>query len=282
MSSSRRRPGQTARVSRLEWRPVGAQQRPDTLAVEEPLELRLQAAGKRQSLAVTMRTPGHDFELAAGFLLGEGIVGNRSQIRRVAYCTNRSEPQNYNLVQVELHGAWPDLSSVGRNFTLNSSCGVCGKAGLEQLELAGLQPLKASWQVAPELLASLATKLKPAQPMFNTTGGLHAAALLDREGQLLAVREDVGRHNALDKLLGWALLQNLLPLDHHLLLLSGRISYELVLKALRGGIGLVGAMGAPSSLAVELAQQFGLTLAGFLRPDRFNVYTHRGRLEGFD
>ena len=251
-------------------------ERPDALATEEPLEIRLVAAGNRQSVAVTMRTPGADFELAAGFLFGEGVIANRQQIRRITYCVDPDvDPtQRYNIVNVELRGAeLPDLAALERHFYTTSACGVCGKATLEALRLRGFPTMSGGPTVARDLLRDLPTRLAAAQGVFRATGGLHAAALFDASGQLLAVREDVGRHNALDKLVGWALLEGRLPLAEHIVLVSGRASYELVQKCLAAGVPILCAVSAPSSLAVAVAESFGMTLVGFLRGQRFNVYS---------
>jgi len=224
-----------------------------------------------------MRTPGHDFELAAGFLLSEGLVRRREEIRRIAYCTDPSEPQQYNIVNVELNAATlPDLAPLERHFYTTSACGVCGKASLENLQRRHA-PLDISWRVSSQVITQLPKQLRAQQTLFAQTGGLHAAALFDRAGRLLALREDVGRHNALDKLLGWALLENRLPLSEQMVLVSGRASYELVQKTLAAGAPVLCAISAPSSLAVELAQAFNLTLIGFLR-DSFNVYSGAERL----
>jgi len=253
----------------------------DQLATEEPLEIRLLASsqaepGLGKTLTVTMRTPGHDFELAAGFLLAEGLVNEREGIRRIAYCTDPGQPQQYNVVMVELNSQ-PDLAPLKRHFHTTSACGVCGKASLENLQ-RHYAPLDSSWKVSRSVIAQLPAQLRAQQTQFALTGGLHAAALFDRGGNLLALREDVGRHNALDKLLGWALLENRLPLSQHILLVSGRASYELAQKALAAGVPVLCAISAPSSLAVALAQAFNLTLIGFLR-ESFNVYSGAERLE---
>lgn len=276
-----RRPGRSQPTQRLIWQPNHTQRQQDILAVEEPLEIRLRAQGQTHPLVVTLRTPGHDFELAAGFLLSEGLVYQRREIGRMVYCVGSDGVQNYNTVRVELRGQLPALEGTARSFVANSACGVCGKASLEQLSLSGLTPLSPTFSLLPTTLSQLTQPFGQAQTLFAETGGLHAAALFDTQGSLRALREDVGRHNAVDKVLGWGWLQAE-PLSNHLLLLSGRIGYELVVKALRAGVGLVAAIGAPTSLAVEVAQAFGLTLVGFLRPDRFNVYTHPERLEGLE
>ena len=243
----------------------GAQvkRRSDMLATEEPLELRLLAGGERQNVAVTMRTPGADFELAAGFLYGEGILKSRDEILRISYCTEAE--QQYNTVNVALRGAMPEIGRLERHFTTTSACGVCGKASLESLELQACPLPDPTFTVTPGLITALPDKLRAAQGLFDATGGLHAAALFTKTGELLALREDVGRHNALDKLIGWALLEGLLPLSEHIVLLSGRASFELLQKSLMAGVPLVCAVSAPSSLAVSVAQAFNLTLLGFLR-----------------
>lgn len=255
--------------------------RGDHLATEEPLEIRLVVGGRRQTLAVTMRTPGADFELAAGFLYGEGVVREREQIRRITYCTasDVEEEQRYNIVNVELaRGVVPDLQPLERHFYTSSACGVCGKASLDALRVRGCEPVAAGPRIPAELLSELPGRLRGAQGLFQATGGLHAAALFDAGGRLLAVREDVGRHNAMDKLIGWALLQGRLPLDQHVVLVSGRASYELLQKALAARVPVLAAVSAPSSLAVAIARDFGMTLVGFLRGERFNVYAGLDRV----
>lgn len=255
-----------------------AQPHGDELASEEPLEIRLLATGQRRTLAVTLRTPGQDFELAAGFLLAEGVISGRDEIRRIAYCTDPGEAQQYNIVNVELRGeSLPDLERLERHFYTTSACGVCGKAGLEQLKLRGQCPLADASRIRAEVLPRLPQKLRRAQGLFERTGGLHAAALFDLEGNLLALREDVGRHNALDKLIGWALLEGKLPLEEKVVLVSGRASYELCQKVLAARGPILAAISAPSSLAVELARQFNLTLVGFLR-ESFNIYSAPERI----
>jgi FdhD protein len=255
----------------------------DVLAGEEPLEIRLlwQDGGglRRKSIAVTMRTPGNDFELAAGFLYGEGIIKAREDVVDLSYCTDEGEEQAFNIVNVTLRpGLAFDLDRLERNFYTTSSCGVCGKAALETLEVQGCEALPVRFQVAPQVICALPDKLRAAQQVFERTGGLHAAGLFDRDANLIALREDVGRHNAVDKLIGDELLAERLPLEDRLLLLSGRASFELVQKALMARIPLVAAVGAPSSLAADLAASFGMTLVGFLRGESFNVYSGVERL----
>ncbi|MCS7193854.1 MAG: formate dehydrogenase accessory sulfurtransferase FdhD [Meiothermus sp.] len=252
--------------------------RSDYLATEEPLEIRLVAqGGEVRTVAVTMRTPGHDFELAAGFLFAEGIVSHREEIRRISYCTPRGEAQQYNVVSVVLNAPrLPELAPFERHFYTHSACGVCGRASLEGLHRR-FRPLQGGPIVSAHLLPDLPHRLLARQALFGATGGLHAAALFDPEGVLLALREDVGRHNAVDKLLGWALLEGRLPLSECLLLVSGRASFELVQKALAGGVPILVALSAPSSLAVDLARAFHLTLVGFLRTG-FNLYAAPERI----
>ena len=256
-----------------------ARVRPDSLATEEPMEIRLISGDARQTVAVTMRTPGADFELAAGFLYGEGIVSSPGDIRRISYCVDVDAEQQYNIVNVELRGGRSyDLRPLERHFYTTSACGVCGKASLEQLELRGCPVIPPGPKVAPETIYALPVLLRQAQGLFDATGGLHAAALFDEEGELVALREDVGRHNATDKLVGWALLEGRLPLSDHLVMVSGRSSFEILQKGLTAGVPIVCAISAPSSLAVDVARQFGMTLIGFLRGNRFNVYSGHERV----
>ena len=277
------RPGSTGRLR--VWRVEGTQGalRTDSVATEEPLEIRLVAGPQRRTLAVTMRTPGADFELAAGFLYGEGMLANAYDLRRISYCVDPDvDPeQRYNIVNVELRAAQlPELTSLERHFFTSSACGVCGKAGLEALHVRGCSISSGAAWLTSSLVTSLPEKLRAAQSVFQTTGGLHAAALFDAAGELLALREDVGRHNAVDKLIGWAFLQGKLPLPDHIVLVSGRSSYEIMQKCLAAGVPVVCAVSAPSSLAVNLAQDFGMTLVGFLRGERFNIYSGRERFLG--
>jgi FdhD protein len=259
--------------------------RPDSLATEEPMEIRLLSGGARQTVAVTMRTPGADFELAAGFLYGEGIVKTPEDIAKISYCVDSDldAEQQYNIVNVELRaGREYDLRPLERHFYTSSACGVCGKASLEQLELRGCPIVPPGPEVSAQTVYSLPGKLREAQGLFDATGGLHAAALFDAKGELLTLREDVGRHNATDKLVGWALLEGRLPLADHVVLVSGRSSFEILQKCLTAGVPIVCAISAPSSLAVDVARQFGITLVGFLRGGKFNVYAgfERVRIEG--
>ena len=241
----------------------------DFVAVEEPLEIRI---GGR-NVAITMRTPGHDRELAAGFLFTEGILQSSPQIEEIV----GPEP---NVADVRIaQGVVLDLERLNRHFYMSSSCGVCGKASIESLENAGCPMLARDRPVVEAaVIHALPEVLRAQQAVFQRTGGLHAAALFDVAGRLVELREDVGRHNALDKLIGKSFLGGSLPLGEHILLLSGRVSFELVQKALMAGIAIIAAVGAPSSLAVEMALRFGLTLAGFVRGGRFNVYAGEWRL----
>src|ERR687889_1846338 len=256
-----------------------ARVRPDVLATEEPMEIRLVSGGSRQTVAVTMRTPGADFELATGFLYGEGIVSSPEDIRKISYCVDVDAEQQYNIVNVELRGGHSyDPRPLERHFYTTSACGVCGKASLEQLELRGCPVILPGPEVAPEIIYALPEKLREAQGLFDATGGLHAAALLDAEGELVALREDVGRHNATDKLIGWALLEGRLPLRDHIVMVSGRSSFEILQKSLAAGVPVVCAISAPSSLAVDVARRFDMTLVGFLRGGKFNVYAGADRI----
>ncbi|MGH2705724.1 MAG: formate dehydrogenase accessory sulfurtransferase FdhD [Actinomycetota bacterium] len=255
--------------------------RSDQLATEEPLEIRLSAGGTTRSLAVTMRTPGADFELAAGFLHNEGVLHGHDELAEIRYCLDSSvdETQRYNIVTVETRDTQlPDLAGLERHFSITSACGVCGKASLEALHLRGHAPLPSGPVVEPAVLHALPQKLRRAQRVFDATGGLHAAALFSSVGDLVALREDVGRHNALDKLIGWAFLERRLPLEGHIVVMSGRSSFEIVQKCLAAGVPVVAAVSAPSSLAVEVARAFGITLIGFLRGSRFNIYSGHERV----
>ena len=250
----------------------------DTLVAEEPLEIRL---GGRP-LTITMRTPGDDFELAAGFLVGEGVVTRAEEIRAIAYCAGATDDgvNTYNIVDVVLADgvAVPDLT-LERNFYTTSSCGLCGKASLDAVRMVARWSVREDpLRLDPAAIAALPDRLRAAQRVFERTGGLHAAGLFDADGDLLCVREDVGRHNAVDKLVGWALQRDLLPLTGATLLVSGRASFELAQKAVMAGIPAMAAVSAPSSLAVELAAETGLTLIGFLRGTTMNVYAGAERL----
>jgi FdhD protein len=255
--------------------------RSDYLATEEPLEIRLVGGGRTHTLAVTMRTPGSDFELAAGFLYGEGVIGGREEVARITYCTDPDiDPeQHFNIVNVELAGrVVPDLHSLERHFYTTSACGVCGKASLDALRVRGCPRVSSGPEVSSEVIYGLPDKLRGAQGVFRSTGGLHAAGLFSSAGELVCLREDVGRHNAVDKVVGWALMQGKLPLSDQILMVSGRSSFEIMQKALAAGVPVVCAVSAPSSLAVALAREFDMTLIGFLREQRFNIYADDERI----
>ena len=246
----------------------------DTLAAEEPLEIRIGGS----PLTVTMRTPGHDEELAAGFLWTEGIVDDPAQIAVLKpYMT--SAAGKWNGVEAELVNCEFDAAQLQRNFFAASSCGICGKASIDAIRQRGLRAPSSDFTFDAERLCSLPDQLRHAQTVFSSTGGLHAAALFDAEGNLVVLREDIGRHNAVDKVVGWALLRGLLPLSQHVMLVSGRGGFEIVQKALSAGLPILASVSAPSSLAVQLARELGLTLVGFLRGRRFVVYSEPSRLK---
>jgi FdhD protein len=249
------------------------QRREDLLAVEEPLEIRV---GQR-SLSVTMRTPGQDFELAAGFLFAEGIIISANQIRLAP----NSKNENPNILEIDLSPDAVIEPTMQREFIMTSACGVCGKPSLEALEANRCPPLPPSgMKIDPAIIHRLPDQLRRQQSLFEDTGGLHAAGLFDARGELQALREDVGRHNAVDKLIGHALLNGRVPLHDCVMLVSGRASFELVQKALMAGIHVLAAVGAPSSLAVATAQKCGMTLIGFVRNSRFNIYSGAGSITG--
>ena len=252
----------------------------DVLAVEEPLELRLMHRGVTHRVAVTMRTPGEDFEMVAGFLFCEGIIQKHGDVREIRYCID-SPQQLYNIVTVELRDEIDfDPTRLQRNFFTTSACGICGKVSLESLEMQGCVPLPLTQPVVPiSLIIGLDAELRRAQQVFSKTGGLHAAALFDLDGQLQGLHEDVGRHNALDKLIGSRFMAGQLPVSQQVLMLSGRTSFELMQKSLMAQIPIIVSVGAPSSLAVELAQNFNITLIGFLRGDSFNIYAGPERVK---
>lgn len=274
------RPGLTTSARVIAYDGDSSREIVDDLATEEPLEIRLVTGSKTRSVAVTMRTPGNDFELAAGFLVSEGIVTRRDEIAGISYCIDPAvdSQQRYNIVNVQLAASSaPPLERLERHFTMNSACGVCGKATIEALATRAKR-LDDPVRVTPAFIASLPEKMREAQRVFASTGGLHAAALFDARGTLVILREDVGRHNALDKIAGWGLLNDRLPFTGCVLLVSGRASYELVQKSIVAGIPVLCAVSAPSSLAVDLARGFGITLAGFVRGSRANVYTGTERI----
>ena len=261
------------------------QERKDVVAVEEPLEIRVEFTrdGVRSTVpvSITMRTPGNDFELAAGFLYGEGILQNRDEITEIDYCQG-DEAQTYNIVQVRLRPETEfDPDALDRNFYMTSSCGVCGKASLEAVEMGGCEPLpNEGLKVAADLFTRLPEILRAGQGLFDRTGGIHAAGRFDESGRLLSLKEDVGRHNAVDKVVGEAFLAGELPLGRTILAVSRRASFEIMQKAVVAGIPVVAAVGAPSSLAVELAHTFNMTLLGFTRAEGFNIYAGVERVAG--
>ena len=244
----------------------------DVVATEEPLEIRIEG----RSIAVVMRTPGHDEELAAGFLLTEGVVKRAEDLFEISVCPSRSDGKG-NVVDVLLSGIAVDWDSLTRHVFASSSCGLCGKATVDAV-FQSFPKVAGAWSIPSSVLRSLPDKLRAAQSTFDQTGGLHASGIFDLDGNLLVLREDVGRHNALDKVLGFALRESLLPLDRCVLMVSGRVSFEIMPKALAGGIPFLAAVSAPSSLAVQFAEQSGQTLVGFLRGDSMNVYAHGERL----
>jgi FdhD protein len=255
-----------------------ATRRPDSLAAEEPMELRV---GGR-ALAVTMRTPGHDVELAHGFLLTEGVITTAADVATARWCDSVDETgaNTYNVLDVALSpGVAPPEAGVERNFYTTSSCGVCGKASLDAVRLRSrFSPAEDPVRVADTTLYALPDALREAQRLFDSTGGLHAAGLFTADGTPLVVREDVGRHNAVDKVLGWALLDGRIPASGCVLMVSGRASFELVQKAVMAGVPVLAAVSAPSSLAVSLAVESGMTLVGFLRGQTMNVYAGAERI----
>lgn len=267
-------------ITRVRGGVLAKHQRRDVVIAEEPLEIRLVAESESRTLAVTMRTPGADFELAAGFLFSEGVIRAKTELSSITYCVERDldEEQRYNVVNVRLRAeTLPDLPSLERHFTVNSACGVCGKAHLDSIAQTAA-PITADWTLTPAQISAMGEGLRSTQTLFDQTGGLHAAALFHRSGDLLAAREDVGRHNAFDKLVGWALMNDRLPLSECAVMVSGRASFELLQKAAMAGIPVFCAVSAPSHLAVRVAHRQNITLIGFLRGADFNIYTGAGRI----
>jgi FdhD protein len=254
----------------------------DLLAAEEPLEILLRAGEEQKTIAITMRTPGNDYDLAAGFLHNEGIIHSKNDFSNMTYCVDGNQ-QEYNSLRVQLTtDSFPELHQLERHFFTNSACGVCGTTFLDDLSERNIPAIPMGPMVDASLITSLPDKLRASQDLFDTTGGLHAAALFDLDGNLLAVREDVGRHNALDKLIGWGLLNDQLPFHNKILMVSGRASYELLQKSFVAGVPIFCAVSAPSSLAVDVAQRFGITLIGFLRGNKFNIYTGVERIRALE
>jgi FdhD protein len=266
----------TTRHPVLHLAPDSARQRIEVLAVEEPLEIRLDGA----RFVVTMRTPGHDIDLVHGLLHAEGVIATAADIRTVRYCAGADDEgrNSYNVVDVALaETATPEVVGA-RSVMTSSACGICGTDSIEQLQRRSRYVLAPGAAVAQDLLAAAPDRLRERQRTFDQTGGLHAAGLIELDGTMICAREDVGRHNAVDKVVGWALREGRVPLTDAILVVSGRASYELTQKAVLAGIGLMVAVSAPSSLAVELADAAGLTLVGFVRGSAMNVYTHPGRV----
>ncbi len=258
----------------LRWHGGRTSERIEKLAVEEPLEIRL--AGRRFTL--TMRTPGHDEELAAGFLFAEGFIDDASELDEIRRVRGRKGAFEPNAIDVILNVPADGLRSrLKRNFVMSSSCGVCGKTSIDSIRRR-VAPASDSARVAPATLLALSERLRAGQRVFAATGGLHGAAIFRLDGAMLAIREDVGRHNAVDKVIGYALTNAMVPLAHHLMMVSGRLSFEIVQKAAAAGVPILAAVSAPSSLAVELAAELGTTLVGFLRDGSFNIYTRPDRI----
>jgi len=256
-----------------EWNDRKVRRLRDSLVGEEPLQIRV---GKHP-LSVTMRTPGDEFELAAGFLFTEGIIRSAKEVAKLRYGNGAGSDRNVVVVELN-HDKTLNLVRTRRNFIANSSCGLCGKAFIEGCRLQGIKRPNPRFRLDPEILCSFPRALRSAQVLFGRTGGLHAAALFDASGKLIAAKEDVGRHNAVDKLIGWALLQGRIPLSNCALLASGRGGFEIIQKSLAAGIPLVASVSAASDLAVQLARACGLTLVGFLRGRRFVCYCGEERL----
>ncbi len=271
-----RRPRSLDLTQVSEWTNGKLVRKDDYLAAEEPLEIRI----GQDPLSVTMRTPGHDLELAAGFLFTEGIVTERAQIVSLDHETGDGETNRGNVVRVTLAAdRAPDFERMRRHFFAASSCGICGKASIDSVRARALERPNPDFRLAVEVLLGLPETLRESQAVFGRTGGLHAAALFDSKGELLILREDIGRHNAVDKVIGWALLGDRLPLSNSVLLVSGRGGFEIVQKAIVAGLPLVASVSAPSSLAVELARELGQTLVGFLRGRRFVIYAGEERIK---
>lgn len=270
-----RRPRSVALTQVVEWDDGNLRRKEDYLAAEDPLEIRI----GEHPLSVTMRTPGHDLELAAGFLFTEGIVEGRGQILELEENAGENPANRANAVRAMLvPEAMPDFTKIRRHFFAASSCGICGKASIEAVRTRTLAPLSDGFTIDPETLIRMPEALRKSQAVFGRTGGLHAAALLSAVGELLVLREDIGRHNAVDKVIGWALLDDRVPLSSTVLLVSGRGGFEIVQKAIVAGLPVVACVSAPSSLAVQLARELRQTLIGFLRGRRFVIYSGEERI----
>ncbi|MDQ2682516.1 MAG: formate dehydrogenase accessory sulfurtransferase FdhD [Chloroflexota bacterium] len=278
------RKASTTRVRATVVTADGARRKADVLATEEPLEIRVEDAATGEAIFnhVTMRTPGADFELTAGLLLAEGVIQRADQLRQMEFCVGPkwTAVQQYNIVSALVTGSDPERRAGAHFRTAVSACGVCGKASLDDISLRGIEPLPDGPGVDRDLVTRLPELLRSKQALFDRTGGLHGAALVSGDGRVLAVREDVGRHNAVDKVIGWALLNPGEAGDAVALMVSGRLSFELAQKAVVGRVPVLAGVSAPSSLAVEVADEFNLTLIGFLRGDSFNIYAHPERVSG--
>ncbi|MFC5861138.1 formate dehydrogenase accessory sulfurtransferase FdhD [Acidicapsa dinghuensis] len=262
----------------MEWNDGAVHRQQDELSAEEPLDIRVgDGGGDFTPISVTMRTPGNDEELAAGFLWTEGIVEDAAQIAGVALRVSSASGKR-NVVEIELGDSSFEPRQLQRNFFAASSCGICGKASIEAIRRRGLRAPNQDFRISPGLLCELPDRLREKQAVFRRTGGLHAAALFNAAGELLVLREDIGRHNAVDKIAGWALMRGLLPLSQHMMLVSGRGGFEIVQKCLAVGLPVLASVSAPSNLAVQLARELGLTLVGFLRERRFVIYAGEQRL----
>lgn len=270
-----RRPRSVDLTQVSEWVDGEVRRKDDCLAAEEPLEIRV----GNDPLSVTMRTPGHDVELAAGFLFTEGIIERRKQIVKLESPASDGATNRGNLVQAILAPeSTPDFKKMRRHFFAASSCGICGKASIDAIRSRSLRSPNPDFRLAPEILVQLPDAMRAFQAVFGRTGGLHAAALFSAGGDLLVLREDIGRHNAVDKVIGWALMENRVPLSDTILLVSGRGGFEIVQKAIVAGLPVVASVSAPSNLAVQLARELGLTLIGFLRGRRFVIYAGEQRV----
>jgi len=256
----------------------------DSIAIEVPLEIRLgfgpETEREQKSISVTMRTPGNDEELALGFLITEGIINRAEDLLSIKHCVKVKEEEKNNIIRAELKPEIKvDWAKLDRHFYTTSSCGVCGKSSIDAVRNNCLLPIKSQHIISPSTILKLSDQLNDSQLVFNLTGGIHASALFNSQGKILMIREDVGRHNALDKIIGASCIDNNLPLHQNILLLSGRISFELVQKSAVAGIPIIAAFGAPSSLAIELAEEMNISLVGFLKKDKFNIYSGKDRIQ---